>query len=245
MVDKTFWWTTSSQMITCLLIIILFLFYSVNKIRKKNRVRQWQKLLNLQTHFPTFQKLYKDVDGFALSRQARQQLDAIEYVYGEIEFLSFIALLSLVKPDRNTVFYDLGSGTGKAVIACAMVYPVKKSVGIELFPELVSCANSQIKNLTRIPSYVHQTKKIIFILDNFLTADLSDATLIFINSSTFFNPTWIKLCARLDTLPNLNSVITTSKPLISSKFSPIISTKMQMSWGTVLAYIHSRKTNFH
>ena len=67
---------------------------------------------------------------------ARQKQDAIEYVYGEIEFLPFIALLSLDKPDSKTVFYDLGSGIGKAVLACAMVYPVHKSVGVELLPEL-------------------------------------------------------------------------------------------------------------
>lgn len=70
-----------------------------------------------------FQNLYEDVDGYSISRKARVKMDAFAYTYGEIEFLSFIALLSLVKPNENSVFYDLGSGTGKAVIAAAMVYP--------------------------------------------------------------------------------------------------------------------------
>ena len=36
----------------------------------------------------------------------------------------------------NGVFYDLGSGTGKAVVAAALLYPFNKSIGIELLPSL-------------------------------------------------------------------------------------------------------------
>lgn len=74
----------------------------------------------------------------------------MEYAYGEIKFMSFIALLSLTNPDADTVFYDLGSGIGKAVLACSMVFPIRKSVGVELFPELYVDACTRAKDLAKI-----------------------------------------------------------------------------------------------
>ncbi|KTD58199.1 hypothetical protein Lsai_0806 [Legionella sainthelensi] len=176
-----------------------------------------------------------------LSQNARRKHDAMEYSYGEIEFFSFIALLSLINPNENTVFYDLGSGTGKAVIACGMVFPVKKSIGIELFPELYLHSCQQVEQLAAIKQYERQAPKIKFRLGDFLEANLNDATLIFINSTAFFGPTWEKLCVKIDYLPHLTTIITTSKPLSCIHFKLLKHTKVKMSWGVVSAYIHTRK----
>jgi len=220
-------------------LLLLFLYFRHRKERR--RIKRWQKSLHLRQHAKVFQEIYHNENGFVLSRHARQQQDAFEYVYGEIEFLSFIALLSLTKPGHETVFYDLGCGIGKAVLACAMVYPVHKSVGVELFPELYFSACKQAKKLVAIKNYAQQATKIEFILGNFLEVNLNDATLIFINSSAILGPTWEKLCTRLEKLPQLKTVITTSKALLSHKFSVVMSTKVEMSWGVVLAYIHKPK----
>ncbi|KGP62338.1 methyltransferase [Legionella norrlandica] len=225
----------------CLLLLVIIFLLNVQKARKKIHIKQWQKSLNLTHHAQVFEQLYFDTNGFLLSQRARENKDAIDYVYGEIEFLPFIALLSLTHIDSNTVFYDLGSGTGKAVIACGMVYPVRKSVGIELFPELHQKACEQLKKLATIEGYIEQSRKISFILGDFLTVDLSEATLLFINSTTLFGPTWEKLSARLDELPHLKTVITTSKALLPGHFKLISRTRVQMSWGVVFAFIHVRK----
>jgi hypothetical protein len=224
-------------------LLILLLFYFL--LRKQIRIKRWQNSLKLQEHSQAFYLLYQNVDGFILSHQARQKQDAVEYVYGEIEFFSFIALLSLAQPNTTTVFYDLGSGIGKAVLACAMVYPVHKSVGVEFLPELYNSACTQTKKLIKIPNYTDAAKKIEFILGNFLEVSLQDATFIFINATTFIGSIWENLCSRLDSLPQLITVITTGKALISHNFLVIKSTKLQMSWGVVYAYIHIRKTNYH
>lgn len=226
----------------CILLVLLTLLIHVRLRRKQLNVNRWQKSLKLQKHAQVFHQLYTDVNGFMLSKNARQEYDAMEYAYGEIEFSSFIALVSLTQPDETTVFYDLGSGTGKAVLACSMVFPVHQSVGIELFPELHFVACKQAEQLAKIEHYAMQAKKIKFILGNFLEVDLSDATLIFINSTAFFGPTWEKLCAKLDQLSQLKSVITTSKTLSSDHFTLIRRVKVEMSWGVVLAYVHSRKS---
>ena len=202
-----------------LLLVLPLLFFIFRQQKAHWRIRQWKKSLNLQEHTQVFQRLYQQVNGHLLSQQARTQKNAPEYMYGEIEFISFIALLSLVKPDDKTVFYDLGCGTGKAVLACAMVFPVLQSVGIELFPELYFSACEQEKQLAALEHYSEQTKKIKFILGDFLTADLNKATLIFINSTTIFGPTWEKLCVQLNDLPHLQTVITTSRALIANNFS--------------------------
>nr|WP_238584122.1 hypothetical protein [Legionella tucsonensis] len=225
----------------CLLLVLLALFLHLKCKRKQINVAQWQKSLNLQEHAHVFHLIYTDANGFMLSQNARHEHDAMEYAYGEIEFLSFIALLSLTNPNENTVFYDLGSGTGKAVLACSMVYPVDKSIGIELFPELYLDSCKRLDQLASMKNYAEQAKKIRFILGDFLEVNLDDATLVFINSTAFFGATWEKLCAKLDHLPHINTVITTSKTLSSTHFTLTTCTKVEMSWGVVFAYIHTRK----
>ncbi|HAT1659703.1 TPA: methyltransferase [Legionella pneumophila] len=231
----------SKEIFLCLILFLILFWFCFDKAKKELRINQWQKKLNLKRHAQVFQRLYCNINGFMISRQARKNQDAIEYVYGEIEFLPFIALLSMVNIDDNTVFYDLGSGTGKAVVACAMVYPVRKSIGVELFPKLHQCACERLQELATMKGYAENSKKISFILGDFLTVDLSEATLIFINSSTLFGATWEALNTRINNLPQLSTVITTSKTLSSSHFKLVTRAKIQMSWGVVFAFIHKKE----
>ncbi|AUH71433.1 hypothetical protein [Legionella sainthelensi] len=225
----------------CLFIVLLVALLHLHHKKKYFLIKRWQKSLHLKEHSQIFHNLYKTSNGFILSQNARRKHDAMEYSYGEIEFFSFIALLSLINPNENTVFYDLGSGTGKAVIACGMVFPVQKSIGIELFPELYLHSCQQVEQLAAIKQYDTQAQKIKFRLGDFLEANLNDATLIFINSTAFFGPTWEKLCFKIDCLPHLTTIITTSKPLSCIHFKLLKHTKVKMSWGVVSAYIHTRK----
>ncbi|HAT8179767.1 TPA: methyltransferase [Legionella pneumophila] len=232
---------SSKEFFLCVILFLIIFWLCFHKTRKELHIKRWQKKLNLKHHAQAFQHLYSNINGFMISREARKNQDAIEYVYGEIEFLPFIALLSMVNIDHNTVFYDLGSGTGKAVVACAMVYPVYKSIGVELFPKLHQCACERLQELATMEGYTENSKKISFILGDFLTVDLSEATLIFINSSTFFGSTWEALNTRLNNLPQLSTVITTSKTLSSSRFKLVTRAKIQMSWGVVFAFIHTKE----
>lgn len=229
------------MVILILILLILLGAYSIWHYSSYRRITRWKKVLKLTQHAVLFHSIYEQVNGFTLSQEARKSQDSLDYIYGEIEFTSFIAVLSLVKPHNETIFYDLGSGIGKAVLACAMVYPVKRSVGVELLPPLHHCACKQINQLTAYDGYHEAANKIHFILGDFLTINIEDATLIFVNSSTLFGTTWERLCARLNKLSHVNTIITTSKPLISTEFTPQIITQMQMSWGIVPVYIHSRK----
>lgn len=222
--------------ILVILVFILGRYYS-----KRYRVQQWRNALNLNQHEKVFQTLYKDVDGFALSQASRLHTDALEYTYGEIDFPAFIALLSLTKPSRATRFYDLGSGTGKAVLACAMVFDVEYSCGIELFQLLHDTAVKQQERLREFSEYTEMASKIRFIHDDFLNQSWEDATLIFINSTALIGPTWERLNEKFLDQAIHATVITTSKPLSSPGFEIIRVVPVQMSWGVVHAYIQTPK----
>lgn len=221
-----------------MLIILSCLGLYLKSLYFQRRIQQWRRSYNLDHIEPIFNELYQSVNGFVLSAHARLQGDAFEYTYGEIEFSSFIALIAMVKPTPEMIFYDLGSGTGKPVIACALVFEMKQYYGIELFSELYESALQPKEKLKQIPEFVAQAERIHFLNMNFLDAEFEDKSLIFINATALFGPTWERLNERLTQNPNEKIIITTSKPLKSSVFKVWRLTQARMNFGVVTAYIH-------
>jgi hypothetical protein len=222
------------MLVVCILVVIF------KPYAQRFRIWRWQKHMGLDKHLRVLDSLTANVNGFQLSRAARAGADSMEYVYGEIAPQSFIALLSLVKPNSSTVFYDLGSGTGKTVLACAMVFDVKKSCGIELFSNLDQAAKQQQQALRTVVTYQQAADKISFICGNFLHTKFEDATLIFISATALFGETWQQLNYRLDCLSPTTIVITTTKPLLSKRFKLVLQTRAEMSWGIVNVYIQAK-----
>lgn len=220
--------------------IILVSLIIYKDLKNKLQIHRWKKALNLKNHQKTFHGIYKSTNGFQISKQARLPKDAPEYTYGEIEFVTFIALLSQTNINQDTIFYDLGSGTGKAVLACAMVFPVKKACGIELFTNLYKASRQQRDKLSTLAEYQDKTKNIQFINSDFLEVDFSDANLIFINATAFIGDIWEKLNAKLAKLPSEVTIFSASKKLVTDRFSLVKTTRMQMSWGVVYVYVYSK-----
>jgi hypothetical protein len=222
--------------------IFLFCLFALcyPRWRKKRALNAWYKQLQLLEHERHYQQLYAPINGFHLSKQARLGQDAVEYTYGEIDFFSFIGLLYHTSPHRQTVFYDLGSGTGKAVLACAMVFNVKKSCGVELFKPLHDAAVDVSEKLSQLSEYQQLETHIDWINNDFFNTDFSDADLVFINASTLVGDVWTRLNHHLLQLKNKTWIITTSKKLHAEHFTIVQSLPVQMSWGIVNAYIHQR-----
>lgn len=226
------------------MIILCFAIFFIVKLRKKRpsvSIYRWRRELSLDKHRAIFNDLYNNVNGFALSHQARQLNDTCELVYGEIIFEPFIALVSMCHPNADTIFYDLGSGTGKAVLASAMVFNIKKSIGIELLPNLHQCAKTKHYQLMTLNDDYPAARNIDFINANFLTINLRDATILFINSTAFFGEYWKEISTHLEQIPPGAQVISTSKALVSDGFTLQRLTRVMMSWGVVTAYIQERK----
>ena len=230
-----------SMLLPAFIAVLLLVIYQVQQQRKKNKIKRWANSLNLPQHSQVFNELFCNTDGFALSKLAREKQDAFAYTYGEIEFLSFIALIGLTHPDENTRFYDLGSGVGKAAIACALVFDLKQSCGIELFEPLHQEALTQKKRLARVPGYESKAERIQFIHNDFLQEDLGPATLLFINATTFIGDLWKQLSEKLGEVAGGATVITISKKLSSNAFKVIRTTQVNMSWGIVTAYIQEHQ----
>jgi SAM-dependent methyltransferase len=220
-----------------LLIAIIFILYIPHLI-KKYKIKKWYTQLNLQRHYHVFCSTTQTTNGFTLSRQAREDSDAPEYTYGEVDFFSFVALLSTLPINEETVFYDLGSGVGKAVFIAAMVFKCKQCIGIELFLPLHQEALEIKARLATFPDY--QTDSISFIQANFLSVDLQKRAVIFINASAFFQPLWQDICDRLHRLSPGSLVITTSRRITFTSFKLIKSTHMAVSWGVVRVYVYKR-----
>lgn len=155
--------------------------------------------------------------------------------YGEVDFISFIALLSQVRLSCDTVFCDLGSGVGKAVIACILVYDIKQAIGIECLKQVHDGAIQAHQNLK---SYsVEKAKKVFFRHSNFLNNIPCDSTVIFINAAAYFGELWQQIVNLMENLPKLETVITT-KRIKSQHFHLDKHTTVTMSWGLVNVWVY-------
>lgn len=219
-----------------LALLALFLPY----YRRYVTLKRWRNNLNLDNHQPIYHQLFRAIDGYQLSRQARASHDAIEYTYGEIDFTAFIALITLTNPTSNTVFYDLGSGIGTAIFAYSLVFPFRACYGIERLPLLHLTAKQQLENLEKYPAYANKCAKIHFINDDFLQVKLTHATLIFINATAYFGEIWQAINQHLNHVQIGTLVITTSKKITSKQFRLIKTTTVLMSWGPVITFIHEK-----
>ena len=94
-----------------------------------------------------FHSLYQNVDGYQISFQARQKLfeNSSDLTYGEIPFVSWREIILRANPKNGGVFFDLGSGSGRVVVASHLLFNFRKSVGVELLFELHEAA-LEIKN---------------------------------------------------------------------------------------------------
>jgi Histone methylation protein DOT1 len=225
--------------ISCALSLVAICNYK--RILDKVNILLWKKKLNIKQKLALFNKVFAHIDGFIISKLARKQQDAPEYLYGEIEFVSFTALLSLTNPNTESIFYDLGSGIGKAVIACALNFPVKMACGIEILAPMHSAALTAERILAL---ECKSPPNIKFLNTDFLTHPLTDASIIFINATAFIGELWDKLNNKLDQELQENCyVLSTTKHLKFKRAKFIKHTNVLMSWGiaSVNIYVIGRK----
>lgn len=223
-------------------VLSLFLFWLYyNVVRpyyRRHRNLSWLNGHKMKRAQALFQTLYNDVDAFMVSKQARviQGIKDDSLTYGEIQFLDFAAILQLVNPEPHEVFYDLGSGSAKALVAMAMLYDLKKIVGIECLPELCKLAKEQLKKPElhdiQIPIHVIQA--------DFLAYDFSEANIVLINIAGLREDKWDTLVEKLKMLKAGSRIIVISKSLPKEEFQLIDARMRGMSWGLNSVYLYVR-----
>ena len=166
------------------------------------------------------------------------------HIYGEVLYPTLSDIFSILRK-RNLlsggeVFYDLGSGIGKAVIAASLLHNFSKCCGIELVRSLFEISVKLKENYekTRFRLDGGGTSVEFFNAD-ILEFDWSDCDVFFINSTCFdedFMRTVGEKASRKGTIG-----ISTSKRMDKRKWSLLEMIKKPMSWGNASVFIHVRK----
>lgn len=166
--------------------------------------------------------------------------ESMDFIYGEIDFLAFFSILEKVKPQPSDIFYDLGSGTGKAVFAAAFFFDIARSCGIELVPILSEKANKNLHEskclLQNSPivlarDHLEDLSKIEFIQDSFLTYDFKEASMIYVAATSLNHDTWEALVEKLAYLNSGTRVMVATKRIKHERFYLIYQGAELMSWG--------------
>ncbi|OQR97292.1 hypothetical protein ACHHYP_12213 [Achlya hypogyna] len=219
-----------------------------------------RKLIEGET-FKLFDSLYLDCPlekGKEISRQDREEQDLLHekvcpshacashaqsLVYGEVDYAAFLDVLSRVPAARGGTFYDLGSGTGRAVFLARLNFDFARCVGIELLPGLHEAAAEICRNYTE---FVQPTLSsaaplaVAFFHSSFLDLDWADADVVFANSTCFDAALLGALAAQAERLRAGAHVITFTKPLESTAFDIVFKQRYGMSWGPATVYLHRR-----
>jgi len=96
-----------------------------------------------------FNLLFEGVDGYKLSFESRNQLGFYDrgLTYGEIFFDTFYKMLEKTQPKEGEVFYDLGSGTGKAVFAAYFFFLFQRRLGLRFYLPFIKLLKPFLRNM--------------------------------------------------------------------------------------------------
>lgn len=203
--------------------------------------------LSLEKTKKYFKELFDQVDGRAMSLKTREEkeLQSKSFVYGEVVPDSFYEIISDLDPQPGQIFYDLGSGTGKAVILAHLLWEFKRCVGIELLDSLYNASiEIQKRYESEIRPKVRQTvddREIVLIHGDILEADIRDADIVFMNSTCFQDDLMTALEKKLEEVHANVHIISLSKPLRSPWYYQYKHKMYDFSWGQATAFYHRKR----
>jgi len=124
-----------------------------------------------------------------------------EMIYGEITFTALTTLLSVLGASRQDHFFDLGSGTGKAVLQAALQHRVASSTGVELVHERHAVAQRALRLLHAPQGSTTTAVNVSFHHRSMLETDLSFASIVYVNSLALAAGTLSRLGEKLREVP--------------------------------------------
>lgn len=190
--------------------------------------------------------LYEGVEGYNLATlgRDRRQCHTPDFTYGEVTPDVISTLLAVANARPGEVFYDLGSGTGKAVLYAAVLGDLSKSVGIELLEELHAGsmrAHERFTNevLPHMPS--KQGQHVEMRLGDITKEDISDGDIVFTHCTCFTNELMDAVAKQCATMKPGSRIITVSKALpITGDFVLVEQAPCTMAWGSATLHVHRR-----
>lgn len=181
-----------------------------------------------------------------------EEFKSSSLVYGDIDFNSFANILIRADVQKNDVFVDLGSGTGRAVVYATLLMgdKLKKSYGIEILPLLHEYAMKGIESMHQkfreqpdLFQY-HLTDTSVekgdFLDDNNALDWSTSADIVFINSTAFSEVLFSRIQSKAECFKEGMKVITLTRCFSSPCFEIIDTVNYTMSWGLATCYFHIR-----
>jgi SAM-dependent methyltransferase len=174
-------------------------------------------------------RLYRGRDAFTVPRNAERVVDRARSsgMYGEIMPTAAMRLIDYLGLGQADSFYDLGSGAGKLVLAAAIASRAK-CVGVELVEPRWRIACDALDDAQRLG--VIRAREVEFRREDFMTSDLSDATVIYSCSTAFPLPFMKKLVDHLATLKKGLIFVTLQDLDPNFWFEPQDVLYLDMSW---------------
>lgn len=193
-----------------------------------------------------FDRLYADIPAYDIAQSEKKRLGKQDAstTYGEILPQAFHEVLSAVTPREGEVFFDLGSGTGKATLLAALTFPFSRSVGIELLPGLGDAARQVLRRFdTEVrpqlePEY--QQRKIEYIDGDFLQYDLSQADVVFAHGTCYPHELIGQLGDKLAELRPGARVVLVGHTFNTPELKFLRMMLMRADWGSALAALYER-----
>lgn len=152
------------------------------------------------------------------------------------------------------IFFDLGSGTGKAVIAMSLMHKFKKLQGIEYLENLIKLSQESKQNYDNTINDLFVKNKELFSFDNpniidfvqgdFLKQNWKNATIIFANSTCFSAELINSIAVKANKECKKGTIIITfTKKLnkLNSDWETKEGFRRLMTWGIATIYVHKRK----
>ena len=155
---------------------------------------------------------------------------------------------------REGNFYDLGSGTGKAVIAMSLIFRFKRLIGIEFLENLFKLSlgvkqnydksiGDKFDNYKQLFNF-ESPNQIEFLQGDFLKHTWEDTSIIFANSTCFTLNMMNNIASKANKECKPGTIIITfTKRLtnLSADWELRDGFRRLMTWGIATIYIHRRK----
>uniref|UniRef100_A0A7S4GF40 Histone-lysine N-methyltransferase, H3 lysine-79 specific n=1 Tax=Eutreptiella gymnastica TaxID=73025 RepID=A0A7S4GF40_9EUGL len=217
-----------------------------------------QRALQRKRHTTDVKDLYWSITsdaplhlGKAISKNFRDSHDTgqsglqdTDLVYGEGPYESFLVILQKIadceggETALKGVFYDLGSGTGKLVVAAALLGNFERVCGIEFVDELHEAAQ-RVKVAWEQNTEAQALKpnlQMQFVQSDLQQADWSDGTVCFANCMCFSPELLEGMGTQADAMASGTFFITSGLPLINTKFEVVSEAMLEHPY-----YIHRKQ----